>query len=392
MSWTSESLQSIETFAKEVSQDTLQGCSLGPNERSMGSALELALALQHGTLTRLLKVAQQLFAQHAQHVDKNLVEEDQTTKVAHFPRSVNTCIQSIANREPLYNIDSFGKSNYLNSLDFSNKFNHGSDEGSTSIVGIAASNGYVYLLAVHDNAACTTRTCSLFKVGTGDLGTDKGRVYTQKQIQPLPSTTKDCCYTCGTLGGGRWFLGCLSNPNRLVVMCTGSGTMDAVACYNGDTLDAMAPIALQGGTAILYPNRGGGGGGGGGSSGGGGEEKKESNHLIEEKTMENDNGIKHLSSPDYDNYAMCTNGRGQIYVIVTPPVVHQNHSFTVLTYSCVGNGNGSSNGSSSGTLIDTVQLISQHDFKKDKKNSSKKEPVPPLLPAGHNAWHSNGTF
>jgi len=161
--------------------------------------------------------------------------------------------------------------------------------------------------------------------------------------------------------------------------------MDAVACYNGDTLDAMAPIALQGGTAILYPNRGGGGGSGGGSSGGGGEEKKESNHLIEEKTMENDNGIKHLSSPDYDNYAMCTNGRGQIYVIVTPPVVHQNHSFTVLTYSCVGNGNGSSNGSSSGTLIDTVQLISQHDFKKDKKNSSKKEPVPPLLPAGHNA-------
>ena len=258
MSWTRESLHSIEKFAKEISQDALEGASLGPNERSMGSALELALALQHGKLPRLLRVAQQLFAQHGDMMqEKNNNNNNNNTAAASttkFPPSVSKFIQSIAQQEPSYSIESFEKKQYLDHFNFVQQFQevtnamYNNRYTKTSIVGTAAARGYVYILTIHDNTELTQRGCTLFKVGTGHVGTDKDRIYVSKSIV-VPSSNAIALRKCGSLGYGRWFVGCLSSPDRVVVM-RGSA-FETLESYDCQTLTSLGVVQLLGGNSVL---------------------------------------------------------------------------------------------------------------------------------------------
>ena len=195
--WTFESLMSIEKFAKEISSGNLEGTTLSPKERSMGSALELALALQHGELSRLLSVAQQLLAQHGDMVRQGTGSGAGSSSSngkggAQFPASVVKFIQSIAMQEPIYGLDTTEKKDFVTSvaLKLSGSSSDVNSEVKFSdplVVGQASNLGHVYVVTISTSDDGMQRKETLQKIGTGQMGTELGRVYVCKDLSPLAS-------------------------------------------------------------------------------------------------------------------------------------------------------------------------------------------------------------
>ena len=421
-SWTSESLKSIQQFAKEISTGVLEGILLGPNERSMGSALELALALQHGKLPRLLRVAQQLFSQHGESI---LNKKDGTSSTAtsqlQFPPTVVKFIQSIARNEPIYGIESLEKKHYITSssllslitnvnVHFSNpdvpdvpEVVEGEPKSISSIVvGTTVSKGYMYVLSVQTSVDRTQRVMSLQKIGTGTMGTNLGQLYITKTMPILNNDNgiNDDEKKAGTLTHGRWFINCLASFDCVVVMR--SSTPNKMTCFDIDTLEEQQSLLLVGGSKLLgLPDNN------SSSSNTLDEQKTESTERIEQKDQEKADNEEDTNpekiSINYDNYAMCTNGRRKIFLISTPLKVTQNHIFTIHTYDVVQSSqetkqttNDTTNETKQTTnkstfnltteLSSTVHLVSQYPInKKDKKKTNI-----PIVPASHNAWYCNG--
>ena len=135
----------------------------------MGSVLELALALQHGKLPRLLGVALKMFQQHAlirDQIARSNGGDRSAETTAMLPSVVVSFLEQIADHEPEYGLDCSSKNHHIGAARWSDW------RGELLPLALAASSGFAYVICGHNNTIF-----KLFKVGTGMCGTTLGRVY-----------------------------------------------------------------------------------------------------------------------------------------------------------------------------------------------------------------------
>ena len=199
----------------------------------MGSVLELALALQHGKLPRLLGVALKMFQQHAlirDQIARSNGGDRSAETTAMLPSVVVSFLEQIADHEPEYGLDCSHSNHHIGAARWSDW------QGELLPLALAASSGFAYVICGHNNTIF-----KLFKVGTGMCGTTLGR-YTLRARKcmacSMVAVMKHCQVVLGVFSWGHF------PGNRLVVFS--NSAPNSVVCISMNDLSILRTIQLTG--------------------------------------------------------------------------------------------------------------------------------------------------